>query len=103
MSAFRLVCGLFISAIFALAPAVCGAVDKGHQILINRGLQSFALANTGDIFHVSRVQEANFTGVMWIWNSYDAGLLGPPPGINWSRWVDDPGQTGAGNLADMPP
>jgi hypothetical protein len=101
MSALRLQC--VCAALLIAAAQSAHAIGKGHQILLHRGLQSFALANTGEPFSVGRVQGANFTGVMWIWNSYDAGLLGPAPGIHWSRWVDDPGQTGAGNLADMPP
>jgi hypothetical protein len=91
-------------AVAAVLPFPSLALDKGHQILLVRGVQSFALANTGDIFQISRVQGANFTGVMWLWNSYDNALLGPAPGaVNWSRWVNDPGQQGMGDMTDMPP
>lgn len=107
---------VFAATVAALLPATSSfSLDKGHQILLNRGVQSFALANTGDIFHLSKVQGANFTGVMWIWGAYDNSLLGPAPGINWSRWVafnpnagEGPAQSnwdllGSGNMNDMPP
>lgn len=92
----------------AMLPAQSGlsaTLSKGHRILLERGLQSHALAIKSDVFNINRVLGAEFTGVTWIWGEYDNSLLGPAPGIPWGRWVSDPGdpRTGIGDLNDMPP
>lgn len=83
--------------------AHCQTIDKGHQILIDHGVQSFALAQKDNPFNISTVQAANFTGVMWIWGQYNNSLLGTAPGYPWGRWISDPARDGTGDMADMPP
>jgi hypothetical protein len=61
------------------------ALDKGHRILIERGLQIHALVFVEDPFELKTLQESNFTGVNFAWKS-DVAKLGPPPGFTWSRW-----------------
>src|SRR5438477_169104 len=70
-------------------------LDKRHQILLSLGLQSYALSIKDDVFHLGTVQNANFTGVMWIQGEYNNALLGAAPGYPWARW--------ASSQADMPP
>src|SRR5436190_11665096 len=89
---FSLVLGL---ALFLSRSASAQNLSKGHQILLNRGLQSFALSIKSDVFHLNTVKNAGFTGVMWEWGEYDNSLLGAAPGYPWGRW--------ASSQADMPP
>src|SRR5436189_3269434 len=75
-------------------------LSKGHQILINRGLQIQGIVSTYDTFHLSMLSNANYTTVNWLWNSprsYSGSmpLLGAAPGFPWARWVADE--------TDMPP
>ncbi|HOX56489.1 MAG TPA: hypothetical protein P5205_06610 [Candidatus Paceibacterota bacterium] len=74
-------------------------IGKGHQILINRGLQIEGLVATYDTFTLSRYSNANYTAIIWLWDpprSYDSmSVLGAAPGFPWARWV-------AGEN-DMPP
>jgi hypothetical protein len=75
---------------FPALPALAqiAALDKGHQILIDRGMQIGGLvALTSDPFHLSTLQGGGFTMPMWAWNS-DVSKLGAAPGAPWSRWVD---------------
>ncbi len=74
-------------------------IGKANQILINRGLQIEALSVPYDTFHVSTCSNANYTAVLWTWDSprsYDnmSGLMGSP-GFPWGRWASDEN--------DMPP
>ena len=74
-------------------------VGKANQILINRGLQVEGLVATYDTFHLSTYSNANYTAVIWLWDSprsYDSMFqLGAAPGFPWARWVSSEG--------DMPP
>jgi|GEM_PF-2054257 len=74
-------------------PALAFGLDKGHQILLKRGIQSFALVDKNSTFNLTTCMNANFTGVCWLWSS-NISLLGSPPGVPWDRWVVDE--------ADMP-
>jgi hypothetical protein len=78
------------SLAFSLPPgarAQVATLDKGHQILIDRGLQIGGLiALTSDPFHLSTLQAGGFTMPLWAWNS-DISTLGPAPGAPWGRWV----------------
>src|SRR5215212_9858884 len=68
--------------------AQIASLDKGHQILIDRGLPvSGLIALTSDSFHLSTMQAGGFTMPLWAWNS-DVSTLGAAPGAPWSRWVD---------------
>src|SRR5215211_4719753 len=63
-------------------------LDKGHQILIDRGLPiGGVIALTSDPFHLNTMQAGGFTMPLWAWNS-DVSTLGAAPGAPWSRWVD---------------
>src|SRR5436190_18980971 len=63
-------------------------LDKGHQILIDRGLPiGGVIALTTDTFHLSTMQAGGFTMPLWAWNS-DVSTLGAAPGAPWARWVD---------------
>jgi hypothetical protein len=63
-------------------------LDKGHQILIDRGLPiGGVIALTSDPFHLNTMQTGGFTMPLWAWNS-DVTTLGAAPGAPWSRWVD---------------
>src|SRR2546430_12029822 len=56
---------------FAALPALAqiAALDKGHQILIDRGMPIGGLvALTSDPFHLSTLQAGGFTIPMWAWN-----------------------------------
>lgn len=72
-------------------------LDKGHQILLKRGVQSFALAARTSPVNLNVLKGANFTGLMWSWDGtgFDCSELGPPPGYPWARW--------ASNQSMMPP
>src|SRR5688500_14064366 len=79
-------------ALASLAPGASGDVSKGHQILIDRGLQLQGMVTNGDVFNLSTYQNANYTSINWIWDSNTA-LQGPPPGaMPWSRWVRNNGE-----------
>src|SRR6187401_3073980 len=79
----------------ALAFAKIGhaQISKGHQILIDRGLQLQGIV-TFDPFHLNTYSNANYTSIGWQWDS-NPSLNGPAPGFLWSRWV--------GNQSAMPP
>ena len=85
-------------------------ISKGHQILINRGLQLQGLVTPDNWFHPDTYSNANYTTVGFSWNSTGnlgppSTFLGPPPGSPWGRWVSDGtnmpgmgyGQTGNGD------
>jgi hypothetical protein len=70
-------------------------LDKGHRILIERGLQIHALVFSDCAFDLKQMQQAGFTGVNWGWTSR-MEWLGRPPGIAWSRWLKN-------EETDLPP
>jgi hypothetical protein len=84
---------LVASLAFALpSSAQIAGLDKGHQILIDRGLQiSGLIALTSDSFHLSTMQTGGFTMPLWAWNS-DVSALGGAGGAPWGRWVDYPNE-----------
>src|SRR6266545_2876078 len=68
--------------------AQIATLDKGHQILIDRGLQIGGLVDqTYRPFHLGTLQAANFTIPLWAWDT-DISQLGPAPGAPWGRWID---------------
>ncbi len=88
-------CGLICFAFWGLG--CCGPVfgqtlSKGHRILIERGLQTQALVDKGNLFHLDTCRAANFTAVYWMWEPYDP-WLGDPPGFPWCRWMGSEQQT----------
>src|SRR5690349_20582205 len=72
-----------------LLSAQIATLDKGHQILVDRGLAiSGLIALTSDPFHLTTMQGGGFTMPLWTWSS-DGSTLGPAPGATtWGRWVD---------------
>ena len=90
-----------IAAGFLTTP-VSAQLSKGHQILINRGLQIQALAQDDCYFHLDTMTNANYTGVQWVNGFvYDTNnniiavhasrpdWMGNPPGLPWGRWAID--------------
>lgn len=69
-------------------------LDKGHQIILNRGIQLQGLVITYDVFHLSTFQAGNFTTLHWNWDSVPS-WMGAAPGLQWGRW--------ARCQAEMPP
>ena len=90
--ALRFRCWLFVAVALCLCTATAraqiGALDKGHQILIDRGLQIGGLiALPENPFHLGTLQGGNFTLPLWAWNT-DVSKLGAAPGVPWGRWID---------------
>jgi hypothetical protein len=72
-------------------PLNAQTLDKGHRLLIERGLQIQATSVTYDNFHLNTMQGANFTAPSWTWDytAPDMSLLGAPSnGVQWARWID---------------
>src|SRR6185312_5363113 len=84
-------CLAFLTASLCFCATLAAQVpslDKGHQILIDRGLQiGGVIALTENPFHLSTMQAGGFTMPLWAWHS-DVSALGPTPGAPWSRWLD---------------
>lgn len=91
---FRRVGLILVTAMLGFAGKGEGQISKGHQILIDRGLQIQGMVNTGDIFHLPTYTNAHYSSINWIFNS-DTSQMGPTPGFPWGRWVD--------NITNMPP
>lgn len=73
-----------------IAPA---QVSKGHQILLNRGLQLQGLSQDDCYLHLDTYSNANYTSIHWV-NSPGAhssrpDWMGAAPGFAWSRWAAD--------------
>ena len=79
----------WIIAAAAALPCWAQTLDKGHRILLERGLQLQGMVANYDQFHLPTFQAAGFTAAHWIWDSTNS-WLGPPPGISWARWVRSP-------------
>lgn len=89
-------CAKLLHAVFAvaltiafapIASAQIGSLDKGHQILVNEGLQIWGL-NTDDAyqFNYSNLAAAGMDAVIWSTNEATAGLLAA--GQNWGKWIE---------------
>ena len=78
---------------WAAEAAEAPSLDKGHRILIERGLQIQALVFNDLPFDLKQLKAANFTAVNWGWAS-KMSLLGPPPGFVWTRWIKGAEETG---------
>ncbi len=88
---FRLNCavlglGLCLVGTLPAAAQIPATLDKGHRILLQRGLQIQAQAfDTTGTFDLNRWAGSNFTTVNWQWGANPA-LMGAAPGIPWGRW-----------------
>src|SRR5438477_3954323 len=60
---------LYLIAGLLWVVSVRGQVSKGHQILINRGLQLQGLVTPDNWFHPDTYSNANYTAVGFSWNS----------------------------------
>src|SRR5690349_12220554 len=61
-------------------------LDNGHRLLIQNGLQVIGLVNTGDVFHQSTYQAANYTSVLWWLAGSNPSAA---PNMPWARAVVD--------------
>ena len=98
--------GVILSLIgLLLWPGLLGAepLDKGHRILLARGLQiqtQVFWRPTGR-FDLARWRKANFTTVNWQYSA-KLGMLGPAPGVPWGRWTDPERRYDAPTGAERP-
>src|SRR5437867_410085 len=79
---------LILVAFFCYVTSVFAQISKGNWILIDRGLQLQGLVTRDDVFHLSTYSNANYTSIMWLWDS-NPSLMGTAPGFPWARWVGD--------------
>src|SRR5688572_30198669 len=84
-------CVLGLLLLFSQAGTIPAQISKGHQILINRGLQVQGMVANSDPFHLNTYTSANYTAVHWLWTSTPSAM-GPAPGFPWARWVGDENQ-----------
>jgi hypothetical protein len=82
----------------ALTAAFLGRVEsaeaqlsKGDLILLNRGVELQAMVEWDDYFHLNTYDSLNYSSINWF-STLNPLLMGPPPGVGWSRWVSDPTQ-----------
>lgn len=85
---------VLLTILALLCPSARGQtpLDKGHRILLERGLQIQSLVFTGSstgsgTFDLDVFKAANFTTVIRTWRGENE-LLGPAPGYPWARWMD---------------
>src|SRR4051794_26990354 len=88
----QLKAGTLIAAALAAttsAHAQLATLDKGHQLLLNDGLQIWGTNTDSYNYQLNypNYNDANFSGVMWSHGqSRTDGTL--PAGEKWSKWVD---------------
>ncbi|MGB7159053.1 MAG: PEP-CTERM sorting domain-containing protein [Tepidisphaeraceae bacterium] len=85
----------FAILLCALVAPATAQISKGHQILIDRGLQVQGMVTTGDNFHIDTYKNANYSTVNWLWESNFA-QLGTEQNFPWARWVGDESTMPAG-------
>src|SRR5687767_11216562 len=83
------------AGIVSPARAQVAALGKGHNILVNNGLQIWGLDTGASAFNHSNLANANFTGVVWSWG-VSSKLTGAqnqfvPSGSKWGKWTDPNG------------
>src|SRR5205809_3683065 len=80
-----------VVAITSIACAQIAAIGKGHQLLVNNGLQIWGLDQGASGFNYNNLSNANFNGVIWSWNvdnSPHPKLMSLSSGQKWGKWVD---------------
>src|SRR3954464_13352985 len=93
----RVLChaGFAIGLVLIPAPAASGqlaSLDKGHQLLVNSGLQIWGLDTGGSPFNYSGLTGMNMNAVNWSFGQANAGSLST--GQKWGKWIQpDPGQS----------
>ncbi|MFN7138025.1 MAG: immunoglobulin domain-containing protein [Limisphaerales bacterium] len=92
---------LISAVLFGLPGTAQAQISKGHQILIDRGLQLQGLSIDNNWVTLSTYTNANYTSFFWIneyWQDTNGNVfatqssrpewMGPAPGtIPWGRWV----------------
>jgi autotransporter-associated beta strand protein len=85
-----------IAAVMTGAPSAWAqltTIDKGHNLLLNSGLQIWGL-NTDSFqynFNYNNFAAMNMNAVMWSYGQSNAGVLSA--GQKWGKWIQpDPGQ-----------
>lgn len=86
--------GFLAIFLFASVASSRAQFSKGYQILLNRGLQIEGLSEWDDYWHMNTFTNMYYTSANWGY-SWNPSLLGPAPGVPWSRWVS--------SSNDMPP
>src|SRR3979409_651459 len=79
------------ATITQIACAQIAALDKGHQLLVNNGLQIWGLDQGASAFNYNNLSNANFNGRIWRWNVDNAPHAKPTSlssGQKWGKWVD---------------
>jgi hypothetical protein len=61
-------------------------LDKGHQLILDRGLQIQGTVMPFDQFHLDTLYGANYTSPNFAWDS-NTDWMGAAPGIPWGRWL----------------
>ncbi len=85
----------FLACVAALFPTAAHAqLSKANLILLNRGLQIEGMVQPADFFNLTTYTNANYTSVD-IFDNSNPTILGPAPGVSWSRWVNA--------ITNMPP
>jgi hypothetical protein len=90
--------GPLLAAAITIAAAFLAHVEpakaqlsKGDLILLNRGVELQAMSEWDDYFHLNTYDSLNYSSINWF-STLNPLLMGPPPGVAWSRWVSDPTQ-----------
>ena len=94
---------------FLLLPAAAAhaQLDKGHQILLDRGIQIQAQAfympedTGGNPFIAQRYFDANFTSINWHYHPANPSFTAAYPNYPWSRWINTSGTYDVG-AAEQP-
>ncbi len=83
------------------SPIALAQINKGHQILIDRGLQVQGLAQDDCYVTLGTYTNLNYSSICWINDTNASGVtihssrnpwLGEPPGFPWARWAKGPTQ-----------
>src|SRR5687767_10965828 len=96
MSFLRFCFALILLTSFSRVEMSRAQLSKGHQILLDRGLQLQGLAQDDCYVTLSTYTNANYTSINWIneigandvpTHSSGQPWLGDAPGFPWSRWA----------------
>src|SRR5436309_3034607 len=83
--------GVVASAAVSTVRAQIASLDKGHNLLVNSGLQIWGCDTGAAPFVYSGLSGANMNGVMWSFGQSKAGQL--TTGQKWGKWIQpDPSQ-----------
>src|SRR5688572_28567004 len=92
--AIGLACSTALAATVSPARAQVATLGKGHQIILDNGLQIWGLDTGAQAYNHANVMNANFNGVMWSWEVDPAPhpkLAATPVGAKWGKWTDHHG------------